>query len=100
MSTDAAMAMDAAALTKVHPEARPYSGQALSIQTQGGKPPTWRTARYVLTLNGREVYSRLSVVAVGDWVIEQRVSGPLDMSMLGDALGEALRAITVNSAPK
>jgi hypothetical protein len=100
MTTDEATTKYVGEVTRAHPEAKPYTGKGVSLQTRDGKPLPCRTVKFVLNMNGKTVFSRLSVAVVNGWVIEERVSGPLDNPTLGDLLGETGMMMAIDSVKK
>jgi hypothetical protein len=84
MTLDQATAVVGQAIHTAYPDAKPYRGQAATMTEQGG--PETHTGRFILHLNGKEVWSFVAVSVVKGWIVEERVTGPLDKAMEGDIL--------------
>lgn len=75
-----------AAIRQIFQDVTPYSGDAVSTTRAGLPVPL--TARFVARFKGQPVFTRTSTVAVGDWIIAQRVTAPIDKAMLADLVAE------------
>jgi hypothetical protein len=97
---DEAMAKYMGDIVKVHPDAKPLTtaDHELRLRPDPTRPPVpeIRTQRYEIVFeNGTPSYSRLSVAVVNGWVLEERLTGPLDKADEGDQMGsrEMLRNV-------
>ena len=95
MTLDRAFTVYRREVLAANPTAKTYDGPVAA--TAPGVPdlPERRTARFEYMFQGHPVFSRLSVAIVGDWIIEQRVSGPQVKAQEIDALGEDLMVVAL-----
>ena len=97
---DDAMAKYVGDVFKVHPDTKVISTPDLATQIpqDPARPqfPEIRTQRFEVNFNGAPTYSRLSVAVINDWVLEERLSGPLEKAADGDKLGSLEMARNVN----
>lgn len=59
--------------------------------------PDYRATHFVLRHQGRQFFSRIAIAVVGEWVIKQRVTGPLEEA--DDLIGRASVLWGVTLAP-
>lgn len=84
-----------------HPGVALAKGNFPTINAKPGPgappPPPRLTARLTYTDAGRKVFSRVSVAMVNGWMIEQRLTAPMDDKVVAaDMLGEMLITLSVN----
>ena len=99
MSEDAAMATYVREVTQVHPDAKLLDSADHGVQLPpdlAARFPEIRTQRYEINFNGTPSYSRLSVAVVNGWVLEERLTGPLDQADEGDKIGSTDMIRNVN----
>ncbi len=99
MTVDQATAYYVDSIRRVHPEAKPFTGSAADLSIggdDGAAFPPIRTARFVIVIDGKRYYSRLSVAVVKGWVIEERVTGPEDKATEADLMGGLFMLSAVN----
>lgn len=80
-------------------EARPHDPSSMTVRVEpgiGGKaPPKARTAGYLVRTPQGEVYSRVSVAIIGDWVIRQSFEAPADRSEEAALLADVVMSTTL-----
>lgn len=73
------------AIQQNYKSVKDYTGTAVNLQTDTDPPmPQVTILRLTAKLQGREVYTRSAAAVVGDWVIAQRVTGPLKDAITAD----------------
>ena len=86
-------------LTWQQPEARPHDPARMTVRVEpgiGGRAaPETRTAGYLLSRPYGEVYSRVSVAVVGDWVIRQQFEAPAARAEEAELLAGVVMATTL-----
>jgi hypothetical protein len=101
MTLDQAFRIYMADVTGAHPDAKlaegPF-GDAVATRPGGPPPIPRRTARMTYRETGQEVFSRLSVALVGEWIVEQRFTGPKAKAAELDAGAELLMMMAVDRA--
>ena len=72
------------AIRTEHPTAKTYKGQAANM-TMDGAPPM-QAGRFTVHETGKDLWSYVAVSIVKGWIVEERVTGPLDtfLAMEGD----------------
>jgi hypothetical protein len=77
---DSVFASSVSALTTDEPEARLHAPGGVVVRLAPGvggrRAAEPRTAGYLVQRPGQQVYSRISVAVVGDWIIRQRFEAP------------------------
>lgn len=66
-------------ITSQQPEARAYAGGGISVRvapSSGLAPAEPKTAGYLVSRDGQEVFSRVSVALVNGWIIRQQFEAP------------------------
>ncbi len=86
-NTDQALQIAVSAIHQRWPAAQSYSGQSATMSTKADPAPH-KTARFIVEVDGRKLYTRASTATVGDWSILERTTGPADNALAGDLLGE------------
>lgn len=86
MSAQEALEASVAAIYERFQDVTAYRGDAVS--TSGDGLPATLTARFEARIDGKRVFTRTSAVAVGEWIIAQRVTGPVENASLADLVGE------------
>jgi hypothetical protein len=105
LSLDQLMRVCLADIRRVHPDVAPFEGPAVSLNMKPGAAPTVEhlTGRFTYVDHGEKAYSRVSVAIVRGWMVEQRVTVPIDKQTLADLIGElgmlsALKQMTAEHA--
>ena len=80
-------------------DARPHDPSSMTVRVEpgiGGKaPPEPRTAGYLVRKAGGEVYSRVSVAIIGDWVIQQKFEAPAERAEEAALLADVVMSTTL-----
>ena len=80
-------------------EARPHEPEGVVVRLApdvgGAAPPEPRTAGYLVRRAEGEVYSRVSVAVVGDWVIRQRFEAPAARAEEAEMLAGVVMSTTL-----
>ena len=86
-------------ITSQRRDARAYEGPLTQIRIEpqpgGPQPAEARTARYLLSKNGSEVFSMVSVAVVGDWVVRQYLEAPAAQAEEADMLAGVVMSTTL-----
>lgn len=69
-------------------EVTPYQGDYASYDVAGADRPSPVTVRFTARFHGRQVFTRSSAVAIGGWILAQRVTAPLENAVMADAIAE------------
>ncbi len=77
-----------------------YEGTAVSIKREGKDLPQIATSRMEAKLDGQAVFSKSSAVVIGDWVIAQRVTGPITEATVADLLAEMTLTLVIDEVTK
>ncbi len=79
---DDAAAQYFANLRGIYPNARPFTftGGQPSVEFPNSRTPPVRITRFVFDYNGQPMFSRAATTVVGDWIVEERASAPLDLA--------------------
>jgi hypothetical protein len=67
------------------PDAKPYTGQAVSLSSPGAPPIV--VDRFLVTDQGKTLFTRTAAMRLGQWTITQRVTSPEAVALAGDMLG-------------
>ena len=96
---DSVFAASVLNITVQQPEARPHEPGGMVVRLApgiGGKaPPEPRTAGYVVRRPSGEVYSRVSVAVVGDWIIRQQFEAPAARAEEAELLAGVVMSTTL-----
>ena len=80
-------------------DARPHEPQGVVVKLAPGigekAPPEPRTAGYLVRRQGGEVYSRVSVAVVGDWIIRQQFEAPAARAEEAEMLAGVVMSTTL-----
>jgi len=84
------------------PDLKPYAGQVANM-TAPGLPPI-AVDRFLMTYQGRPMFTRGAAMRIGDWVFTQRVTAPEAVALAGDIAGGALlinlaKEVTTSAGP-
>jgi hypothetical protein len=86
-------------IRNLHPDLEAYKGEIADMTSTpkpGGTPlPLIKTGRFIIKERGKALFSRVAVSMVNGWMVEERVTGPLDKAMDGDVLGGLTMVSTV-----
>lgn len=99
VTEDQAMATYQNEVTQVHPDAKLLEGADHDVKLPPqlmARFPEIRTERYEINFQGKPTYSRLSVAVVNGWVLEQRLTGPIEQADEGDRMGSTDMLRNVN----
>ena len=96
---DSVFAASVLNLTVQQPEARRHEPGGMIVRLApgiGGKaPPEPRTAGYLVRRPSGEVYSRVSVAVVGDWIIRQQFEAPAARAEEAELLAGVVMSTTL-----
>ena len=79
----------------------PYTGKVFELEA--AVMPRTRIHRRVVEMSGRKLYERIAVADLGDWIVTQRITAPIDAGPSADrmaTLGLALMAREMQAAAK
>ncbi len=79
----------------------PYTGKVFELEA--AVLPPMRVHRRVVELSGRKLYERIAVADLGDWIVTQRITAPIDAAPSADrmaTMGLALMAKEMQAAAK
>jgi hypothetical protein len=89
-------------MRKQWPDLKPYTGQVANM-TAPGVPPI-AVDRFLMTYEGRSMFTRGAAMRLGDWVFTQRVTAPEAVALAGDIVGgtwlvNLAKEVTATTAP-
>ncbi len=95
VTNDQALAGAVAGIRQVYTDVVPYGGQGMTMTQEGEAPSAApRTAAFEAKLNGREVFTLVSVAERNGWIIKIRMTGPRSKAFEAQLFaGVAMRAV-------
>jgi hypothetical protein len=90
LSLDQLMRICLADIKRTHPDVAPFEGPTVNLTMKPGSAPPVEhlTGRVIYLDHGEKAYSRVSVAIVRGWMVEQRVTVPIDKQTVADLVGE------------
>lgn len=84
------------------PDAKPYPGKVADMSAPG--VPQIAANRFIVTDQGKPLFTRGAAMRIGDWVFTQRVTAPEAVALAGDIAGGALlinlaKEVTTSAGP-